>query len=241
MNFDASRLPEKMWIAPSEVMTAIATGDASMRKRLEDKIGAGLTSNNIALRGRRAYPVAVQEEVEAEGSEPDGDGSSAILGPVNLFAGGVTWVDRNYDEKTGETLRTIVDMQPQGDPEIIDCYYLCGEHTLDWETDQLRCVNGAEWHEVRIKRDSLIQSFSNRSEHVGPKRKPGVRSRDRDWQKIEPIAREIYDKIGPYDRVANATQTLLIKKLRQRVKEDHPTMKPISDSWLKGRLRRIGL
>ena len=33
--------------------------------------------------------------------------SEAVLSPINLFAGGTTWVDKNYDEKTGRALTTV--------------------------------------------------------------------------------------------------------------------------------------
>lgn len=33
--------------------------------------------------------------------------SEAILSPINLFASGITWVDKNYDEKTGRALSPI--------------------------------------------------------------------------------------------------------------------------------------
>lgn len=33
--------------------------------------------------------------------------SEAILSPVNLFASGITWVDKNYDEKTGRALSPV--------------------------------------------------------------------------------------------------------------------------------------
>lgn len=33
--------------------------------------------------------------------------SEAVLGPVNLFPGGITWVDKNYDERAGAALRPL--------------------------------------------------------------------------------------------------------------------------------------
>ena len=33
--------------------------------------------------------------------------SEVVLGPVNLFPGGITWADKNYDERTGDALKPI--------------------------------------------------------------------------------------------------------------------------------------
>ena len=33
--------------------------------------------------------------------------SEAVLGPVNLFPGGITWVDKNYDERNGAAIRPL--------------------------------------------------------------------------------------------------------------------------------------
>ena len=33
--------------------------------------------------------------------------SETVLGPVNLFPGGVTWIDKNYDERSGDGLRPL--------------------------------------------------------------------------------------------------------------------------------------
>ena len=33
--------------------------------------------------------------------------SEVVLGPVNLFPGGITWIDKNYDERTGDALKPI--------------------------------------------------------------------------------------------------------------------------------------
>ena len=33
--------------------------------------------------------------------------SEVVLGPVNLFPGGITWVDKNYDERNGDAIRPV--------------------------------------------------------------------------------------------------------------------------------------